>query len=932
MIDFSGSELALLDGARYGSHLRLLIKDGAGTWQDMTSFAGEDWIDAVEWGDEIDQYAARGSATFRSSIGAQKLAPLLASSALNDPGGGYDPLLNVGREVRIDVSITAPGAAPGTWRRVFEGYIDTTEIRERRIHITFRSRVGRLLDADTDQDAIYPTSGSSATVETVMQQLIDETVGAGVFTLVTPVATGRTFYAAWVQQGKLFDRLRAMALDIGGWDLRYRWNSSAARFDLMLVEPDRAITTPQHTFGADQYLDVQDLSLTIESVRNVVRVEWGAGNFFATEDTASIAKYGRRFQAFAQQAPNLRGTLADASDFAAAVLSDLAEPGAVQQIEHLFWPCVEVGDFYRWLANGTHYDSDRDWAVVGYRHVYSAAQRRTEIRVRGKPSGALKSWLRLPSSAEPPLGQIWYNQYQGENLLLVPGFDAGASKVYTESFSVSKAYIEPVLDTFGRTVSGSIQVNSDDVTDRFRAAVWFTDGADALIGSKYLGDFMAQATAGGGSFGRVHNVPVPPTAVKIHVSVEPVGAVNGTTVTISRPHLNVGPIAGTYTPSLALQSGVELSNFRETSGAPAGDKRYTWIRGQDVTTVRVWERTSLPWPAVTDAGDADLAVGTDQYDVTIPGAGSVYLQFATIDSAGNLYLQQRVEIVAPSSATDTPSFDGAIRTTLVTGPPAAVDLQVFVDGNSVSFPLDVEIRLESRTGTLIASHTFSAAGSIDKVDYAALGARAFDEESWWLKMEAADGTIIWAERSSPYIDLSRQIYDEITSVFIGDDQITAPKIAANSVQAIHIEAGSIDTAHLAAGAVTAAKIDVTELSAISATLGDVIAGSIALRFGVGDLSFQNNAGSESYGAIDTIFFESSPIFQYGISIVGGASSLSVNARIEVYSGASNNTGKIEISADLGVVIDGPKLDGVDGEWGANDSGGTGKRAWVADNV
>jgi len=84
----------------------------------------------------------------------------------------------------------------------------------------------------------------------------------------------------------------------------------------------------------------------------------------------------------------------------------------------------------------------------------------------------------------------------------------------------------------------------------------------------------------------------------------------------------------------------------------------------------------------------------------------------------------------------------------------------------------------------------------------------------------------------------------ITETQIGTDAITTPKIAANAVTAAEIAANTITAAQIAtnaitadeiaAGAVTAAKISVTELSAITATIGTLRTASSGARVEIAD--------------------------------------------------------------------------------------------------
>src|SRR5690606_34082402 len=91
---------------------------------------------------------------------------------------------------------------------------------------------------------------------------------------------------------------------------------------------------------------------------------------------------------------------AEAQAMANAAVSDIAWPEAEQQIEALYFPAAEVGDLYRFRANGVHYDRDHDWAVASVRHFLALDRQRTTIRTRGKPAGMYRQWFR--ASSLPP--------------------------------------------------------------------------------------------------------------------------------------------------------------------------------------------------------------------------------------------------------------------------------------------------------------------------------------------------------------------------------------------------------------------------------------------------------------------------------------------------------------------------------------------------
>lgn len=930
--DFTTAERALFEGARYTPHSRLVIKDGAGTWQDVTALAGVDWLDEWTCADELDSYAGSGSATLRRSVGSNSLSPLMESSALNDPGSGYDPLLDIGREARIDVAITAVGGSAGSWHTLFHGRIDDVSVRGEVIELDLRGLGGRIVDADIEDRFLVmkpwaPGGYTPYTLEEAIQALLDEALGAGVVTLVVPTPTGRYLNGFWQEPGKLQDIIRTLALQSGGYDVRYRWNDSAGQFDYMLTEPDRTKTTPDATIGPDLYLAVADLSLRVDEIINVARVSWGSDNWYELENTTSSAHYGRRFRAFGQDASNARPTLADATAFATNVLSDLAEPGAEQEIENLFWPLVEIGDLYRWTANGVHYDTDRDWAVVAYEHRMSDSERRTMVRVRGTPAGAGRSWFALRGGTAAPVASVYYENYTGENLFSGP-YAVTATVAWPGDFSLPYTYIEPVLSIVGGTsvVSASVQAKSSSAADTFRIAVWFTDSGSAIIGGRFIGDLMVPSAADTYVTGRIHAIPVPAGTADVHVGVEAVGTFAGT-ILLANPYLNYGPIAGIYVPpAAALSSSVGFTSFA-LAGETSTSRTYQWEVGSGVAKALVWESSALPWPATTDPTTAEYTTPSAQHSVTRPTTGVTYIQIATEDANGNRVVQQQLTYDAPASAANLPEFSAAIQAEPdVTGPShpshpdqSVIYVRVAVDGDAAAFPIECEVRVNDQGGTVIASNTFAAAGQIDETTDPYVvggGLERFTtvsggEFGWWVKLTAADGRFRWYSMVSPAVDFSGATFGLIGETQIDDDSISTPKLQANSV--------------------TAVKISVASLSAVSADLGTITAGTINgvqvnVKYGDNSITLRDEAGT-IIGDISVTRYGSSPDYVYELALsVSGGGQVVLNddpalPQVTITGGA--NIDQVQ-TTDL--VFGGKSV-----SEGAADSGGAGYRMLVVPN-
>ncbi|HEY8534873.1 MAG TPA: hypothetical protein VIL25_00430, partial [Vicinamibacterales bacterium] len=411
MRTLSATEQALLQSGAYAVHCRVLVRDAGGILQDLSVLAGTDWVVEARWDDDIDFPVAQAEVTLWREGPEGSLSPFVGSSPLNAGG----PLLDAGREIRIETAITPPGAAPaaGDWRLVFQGHIDHVSFGRRESRVTVRARDlgGTLLDTWIETQAVYGSTAGTP-VETVMQQILDDTLGSGAVTLLVPSSPGFLITPYTQEQMSLLQALQQLA-DLIGWVVRYRWDEGSGAFRLTFYEPPRAASAPVWTFGPDAYLDVTDLAIDRAGIRNVVEISYrdaasGQRQKFTVFDANSIARYGRRWMQIVEPDSSPIDTEQEATALANAVLSDLADPKAEQEIElHYWWP-VELNDFYRFLPNGVHYDGEQDLAVVSWRHEIGPQRARTFIRVRGRPAGAYRRWQPpvLPPPALPPTAEI----------------------------------------------------------------------------------------------------------------------------------------------------------------------------------------------------------------------------------------------------------------------------------------------------------------------------------------------------------------------------------------------------------------------------------------------------------------------------------------------------------------------------------------------
>lgn len=142
-------------------HMRVQVKDSGGTWRDLTTYPGVDMVESAEWGESTDDPGASATITLLREQDAVSLAPLMQASPLNvafTPGGSYNALVFVGRQVRIDVAIVAADMQPvsSDWNTFFHGYIDRIEpAGDGRMTLECRDLMAAVIDAYIEEDRVY---------------------------------------------------------------------------------------------------------------------------------------------------------------------------------------------------------------------------------------------------------------------------------------------------------------------------------------------------------------------------------------------------------------------------------------------------------------------------------------------------------------------------------------------------------------------------------------------------------------------------------------------------------------------------------------------------------------------------------------------------------------------------------------------------------
>jgi hypothetical protein len=380
-------------------------KNGAGSFVDLTTLEGYDFVEGISYDESVDAPVAAASIALHRSVHDLSLSPLMSYSKLNNPTTlPLTPTLHPGRSIYIETQVVPEGAPilSTSWVRVFDGYIDEVDPSGETLSIDARDKGARLQDAFIETEKEYGTLAGRA-MHLVMQDIITDhfnILGLGTVTLYTPVSPTFLVYKYLQDKVPVMDALVALADQIG-WAVRYRWDAGTSAFRLTLYDINRENTTAAYTFGPDDYYDLTSLRTSLKDIRNAVDVVfYDRANSMRAKatvvDSASIAKYGRRYMSITEESSSQIDTMAEATTFSTAILKDLREPYAEQSVTvDYFWP-AELQDLYAFLPNGKHYDLTQLFAVQNLKHKIDAEGKgTTSITTRGKPATAYRRWLRI---------------------------------------------------------------------------------------------------------------------------------------------------------------------------------------------------------------------------------------------------------------------------------------------------------------------------------------------------------------------------------------------------------------------------------------------------------------------------------------------------------------------------------------------------------
>jgi hypothetical protein len=452
---------AAWDSGIFGADISVLVDStGAGAFVDLTNWFGENWVSGLTIEESVDEQSAGATLRLKRRIDARDLSPYVQSSLLNIVTGSYVPALAPNREIKILAYVGSSDMDKNSMVPVvsFHGRIDAVDAAAdngKTIELVCRDGACDYQTQWIEASTQY-SSGGGVNIASVMQSIINgwvaSTQAINTRTLYVPVAATFTVLPYVQEKSSVMDALRRLA-DMIGWDLRWKWNNSAARFELTFIQPDRSGSVPATwTYTVNNKYTVNRLASDRTNVRNRVRVVYTDSTTqvvtqVLVTDSVSIAKYGPAYMEMVEDSASEIDTNAEATAMANAILSDVMEPLAEYELDSPYNPWVELNDritLQSAIEDLDVADVSMTLAATTITHTIKDGSFRTVIGLRGAPSSGFQKWLRM--SAAPGVGAAWQDRTMGTPTTVLAvqtngGIDVTFDMPTEPDWAISRVYV-----------------------------------------------------------------------------------------------------------------------------------------------------------------------------------------------------------------------------------------------------------------------------------------------------------------------------------------------------------------------------------------------------------------------------------------------------------------------------------------------------------
>ncbi len=408
-----------LQQRRAAHWLFVSVRDADGTYQDLGTFGGNNYVLSAVITSQLDTPATSATITVAAGEGADSIAPLMTAATANTDGR----LIDVARDVRIQMAVTGYTAnVPDTPDgddiiTIFLGTIDRVSSQNgQTLTLSCRDKLVPILDGSFDRTRTY---GDGVTpLEMVLQDMLDDALGTSAPTLLTRISPAWAppggDYAIVARRGESLWQKMLELTDQIGWLVRYKWNGAFIS-ELVLFEPDRLSTTAKYTLQdssnpalINEVREVQEAALDLAGVRNSVQIAYyptGSGTqaFYTAQDSSSIAAYRKRPLIISELKSSQINSALTAQRMGDAILPDVALPSFTHTVRttHAFWP-AEPGDIIAVPGNDVTHDAEQKLAVTDVTVTLENGGGSTTMQMRGQPASKGKAWLRLAGAVDDP--------------------------------------------------------------------------------------------------------------------------------------------------------------------------------------------------------------------------------------------------------------------------------------------------------------------------------------------------------------------------------------------------------------------------------------------------------------------------------------------------------------------------------------------------
>lgn len=161
MRTITDAQAAVRASGHQAEHVRVQVRDGGGTWRDLTTYPGFNAVNSYSVTNDVGSPHMTADVELVRENFKSSLSPYMSASPLNrafDPAASPVALLALGREFKLEVAITSMDRQPGAgdWMEIFSGRIDNIDpAAGPNVRFGGRDKAGRIADQQIKKERVY---------------------------------------------------------------------------------------------------------------------------------------------------------------------------------------------------------------------------------------------------------------------------------------------------------------------------------------------------------------------------------------------------------------------------------------------------------------------------------------------------------------------------------------------------------------------------------------------------------------------------------------------------------------------------------------------------------------------------------------------------------------------------------------------------------